>query len=153
MHSGTPDSRLDVQIDVPADPDAVINIIPVDYVAKAVVALIENPDHHNGIFHLTHPNPPTHQWTLDYVCEKFNIGGFRLVGAGTPFTPPRNRVERIVWRQIQAILLHFANNPLFDRTNIDTALPDLPVPPVTEAFVTQLLDYAVKQDWGQAIDG
>jgi nucleoside-diphosphate-sugar epimerase len=152
MRNGTSDSRLNLQIDLPADPDAVTNIIPVDYVAKAAVALIENPANHNKIFHLTHPDPPTHQWTLDYICKKFDIGGFRFVGAGAPIAQPKNRVERMMWRQIQSIRFHFANNPLFDRSNIDAALPDLFVPPITEAFVTQLLEYAIMRDWGQAIN-
>ena len=147
MRTVTSDARLDLQIDVPADPDAVMNIIPVDYVAKVAIDLIENPANHNKIFHLTHPNPPTHQWTLDYIREKFNMGGFRFVGADASFAPPKNRVERMVWRQIQTILFHFANNPLFDRANIDAALPDLCVPPITEAFVTRLLDYAIMRDW------
>jgi nucleoside-diphosphate-sugar epimerase len=141
--------RLDLQINIPADPNAVTNIIPVDYVAKGAVMLIEDPANHNGIFHLTHPDPPTHEWTLDYICRRFNIGGFRFAGAGAPFTQPRNRIERMVWRQMQTILFHFANNPLFDRTNIDRALSDLPVPVITENYVNKLIEYGLDVDWGQ----
>ncbi len=142
--------RLTLDINVPADPDAVTNIIPVDYVAQAAIELIQNPENHNGIFHLTHPNPPSHEWTLNYICERFNVGGFKFSGAGTPFTQPRNRIERMVWRQMQTILFHFANNPIFDRTNIDRALPHVQVPDLSEAMVTKLLDYAVVRDWGQS---
>jgi hypothetical protein len=59
-------------------------------------------------------------------------------------------IERMVWRQMQTILFHFANNPVFDRTNIDAALPDLKPPVVTEEFVTKLIDYAIEHDWGHA---
>lgn len=143
-------NRRDLNINVPADESGTTNIIPVDYVAKSAVRLIEDPKNHNKIFHLTHPAPPTHKWTLDYICRRFNIGGFHFAGAGTPFTQPRNRIERMVWRQMQAILFHFSNNPVFDRTNIDGALPELKVPPISEEYVDRLLDYAIERDWGHS---
>ncbi len=142
--------RMELNISVPADPSAVINIIPVDYVAKSAVMVIETPENHNKIFHLTHPNPPTHEWTLEYICRRFDVGGFSFSGAGTPFTQPRNRIERMVWRQMQTILFHFANNPIFDRTNIDKALPDFRPPHLDEQFVEKLLNYAIDRDWGQS---
>jgi hypothetical protein len=120
----------------------------VDYVARAAVALIENPENHNQIFHLTHPNPPLNEWTLNYICKKFNVGGFKFAGVGAPFTQPRNRIERMVWRQMQTILLHFANNPLFDRANIDKAIPHIPVPSMSEDRIDKLLSYAIERDWG-----
>ncbi len=143
-------NRRDLNINIPADAAGTTNIIPVDYVAKSAVRLIENPENHRKIFHLTHPAPPTHEWTLDLICRRFNLGGFRFAGAGAPFTQPRNRVERMVWRQMQTILFHFSNNPVFERTNIDRALPDLPVPRADEALIDRLLGYAIERDWGQS---
>jgi len=146
-----PDSRrLDLGISVPAFPDATTNIITVDYVAKAVVRIIENPENHNKIFHLSHPDPPTHAWTLDWITRRFRIGGLHFAGAGAPFTQPRNTIERMVWRQMQTILFHFANNPIFDRTNTEAAIPDIHIPPITEDLVNRLTDYAIEQDWGQS---
>jgi thioester reductase-like protein len=143
-------NRLDLQLSVPVDPAGTVNLIPVDYVAKAAVSLIENPANHNNIFHLTHPNPPTHQWTLDLVCSKFNVGGLTLAGFDAPFTQPRNRIERMVWRQMQTILLHFSNNPQFNRANTDQATPLIKVPAITEDLVNTLLDYAIEHDWGHS---
>lgn len=141
--------RHDLALRVPANPDGNSNIVTVDYVAQATVELIENPANHGKIFHLTHPSPPTHQWTLDLICEKYNLGGITFAGEGAPFTQPRNRIERMVWRQMQPVLFHFSNNPQFDRTNIDKALPNLPVPPVDEPLVARLIAYAEENDWGQ----
>lgn len=143
-------NRLDLRLNVPADPSGTINIIPVDYVSKATVAIIENPENHRKIFHLTHPQPPTNEWTLDLVCRRFHVGGFMLAGVGAPFTQPRNRIERMVWRQMQTILFHFSNNPLFDRTNTDRAIQRVQVPAITEDLVHTLIDYAIEQDWGQS---
>ncbi len=142
--------RHDLRIDIPVDPDGAANIIPVDYVAKAAVHIIEDPKNHDKIYHLTHPSPPTHRWSLDLICRRFNLGGFRFAGLGAPFTQPRNRIERMVFRQMQTILFHFSNNPLFDRTNTDEATKGLPVQPITEEFVHKLIDYAIQVDWGES---
>jgi thioester reductase-like protein len=144
------EQRLGLGINVPAYPDATANIITVDYVAQAVVRIIENQENHNKIFHLTHPDPPTHQWTLDWITKRFRIGGLNFAGAGAPFTQPRNTIERMVWRQMQTILFHFSNNPLFDRTNTMGAVPHLDVPPITEDLANRLVEYAVEWDWGQS---
>lgn len=143
--------RLNIDIELPADALATTNIIPVDYVAKAAVAIIEKPENHNGIFHLTHPDPPTHQWTMDYICRRFKMGGFHFSGAGTPFRQPRNMVERMIWNQVKTILYHFHNNPVFDRTNTDRVIPHLQAPPITEAGVNRLIEYAVASDWGNGV--
>lgn len=144
-------SRANLNIDIPANPDGVSNVIPVDYVAKASIRLIEDPLNHNKIFHLTHPNPPTHQWTLDHISERFGLGGMRFSGAGAPFTQPRNQIERMVWRQMQTILLHFANNPIFDRTEIDKALPHPQPTDISHEYVDKIIDYAIQSDWGQTL--
>ena len=138
-----------MNVNVPADPNGTSNTIPVDYVAQAAIRIIEQPDLHKGIYHLTHPNPPTHRWTLDLICKLFGMGGINFAGQGAPITQPRNRIERMVFRQMQTILLHFSNNPSFDRTNIDKALPTLTPPPITEEMVEKMMNYAIEADWGQ----
>lgn len=144
-------NRQRLNINVPADPNAGTNIIPVDHVARAAVELIESSDNHNKIFHLSHPNPPSHQWTLDYICNRFNLGGIQFSEPGAPIFEPRNALERMAWRQMKTIFSHFSNNPLFDRTNTDRALPNLRVPPVTADMVSRLVDYAVDRNWGEDI--
>ncbi len=149
LNSDSESYRSDLSLTVPANPDGNSNVVTVDYVAKASVRVIENPDNHNKIFHLTHPRPPVHRWTLEYVCRRYRLGGIQFAGEGAPFTQPRNRIERMVWRQMQPVLFHFSNNPQFDRTNIDEAVPDLDVPGITEERVDMLMKYAEEHDWGQ----
>jgi hypothetical protein len=58
----------------------------------------------------------------------------------------------MVWRQMQTILLHFANNPVFDRSNTDLVVGDITVPPITADYVDKIIDYAIEKDWGQSGD-
>ncbi len=149
MRESKDSNRLSLDINLPTDSHATINIVPVDYVARAAVAIIESPDNHNRIFHLTHTDPPSHQWTMNYICKRFNVGGIHFAGTETPMTEPRNLMERMVWRQMKTILFHFSNNPVFDRTHTDRVLPHIPVPSITEDRVAKLVDYAIARDWGQ----
>jgi thioester reductase-like protein len=149
MREGEASNRMNLDIHLPADCHGTTNIVPVDYVARAAVAIIEDADNHNKIFHLTHPDPPNHRWTMNFICRQFNVGGIHFSGAGTQMTKPRNLIERMLWRQMKTISFHFSNNPVFDRTNTDCAIPSVHVPPITEDRVAKLVDYAIANDWGQ----
>jgi thioester reductase-like protein len=140
--------RHNLRLDIPADPNGTANIIPVNYVAKAAIRIIEDPANYNQIFHLTHPNPPLHRLTMDVVCRRFDIGGINFVGEDSRFSEPRNRIERMVFKQMEAIRVYFSTNPIFDRTNTDSALADLEVPAITESFLDKILDYAIEKNWG-----
>lgn len=146
LQDADPAERRRLFVQVPADPQGWANIIPVDYVAKAAAAIIETPEHHGKIFHLTHPNPPQHQWTLDFIHRKFKINGITLNGSDRP-VHPHGKIEQMVWRQMRNLQFHLSNNPVFDRTQTDQALPDLEVPPITENMVNRLVDYAIERNW------
>jgi nucleoside-diphosphate-sugar epimerase len=142
--------RQDLQIDVPMDPKATLNLVPVDYVSKATIQLIENPGNHNQIFHLTHPNPLTHEWSHGVICRRFNLGGIRFTGLRASLPEPHDPLKMLIWNQIRKVHFYFSNNPTFDRTNTDRALPHLKVPVIDEGLVNRLLDYAIARDWGQS---
>ena len=133
---------------MPADAEGVMNIVPVDYVAEAIVRVIEIPALHGRIYHLTHPNPPVHRFTLDYIERRFNLGGINFSGDNGPIGQPQSIVERLVKKQAQAIYSYFYNNPYFDRTNTNAAGLGISPPPITEDFLDRLVDFAIHEDWG-----
>ncbi len=142
--------RQDLQIEVPMDPKATLNLVPVDYVAKATMQLIENPLNHNQIFHLTHPHPLTHEWSHDVMCRRFNLGGIRFTGFGASLSESNDPLKLMIWNQTRKMYSYFSSNPTFDRANADRALPHLEVPIIDESFINRLVDYAIAQDWGQS---
>ena len=146
---GATEQPFDLQLGLPVDAAATMNIVPVDYVAQAVVRLIENPRNHRRIFHLTHPNPPTYQQIWQFVARRFQLDGVRFLGAGAEPMAPRNDLERMAYRQMESVLDYFGNNPLFCRQQTDQALPDLRPPGVTDDLMNLWLDYAIDNDWGQ----
>jgi len=141
-----PLDRWNLRIDLPANPEASANIVPVDYVAKAAVHIMENPGNDHGIYHLTHPEPPRHTRMLRSICERFRLGGIRFAGEDVRTSLPPRGIKRLALKQIQPLLHHVSNNPVFDRANTDRATGDMKVPPVSEAFIHKLIDYALEND-------
>jgi len=146
---GDSSARRSFRIAVPADPDATSNVVPVDYVAEAAIRIVENPSNHNRIFHLTHPDPPTHQWSHEVLGRRFNITGLRLVGSIAEASKPNSEVIRMLRDQTRPVLSYFVNNPIFDRSNVEQALPDLHVPSLDEEMFNKLIAYAIKVNWGK----
>lgn len=142
--------RQNLQIEVPMDPKATLNLVPVDYIAKATIQLMENPENHNRIFHLTHPQPLTHEWSHDVLCRRFNLGGIHFTGKGASLSEMNDPLKAMIWNQTRKMYAYFSNNPIFDRTHTDQALPHLRVPVIDEGFIHRLLDFAIAQNWGQS---
>ena len=141
---------FDLRLGLPVNADSTMNIVPVDYVAQAAVRIIENPANHRRIFHLTHPDPPTYQRTLDFVKKRFHLDGVQLAGTDAKLEmKPRNEMEQLVYRQMESIMAYFGNNPVFRRDHTDRVLPELKPPDITDTMMNRWLDYAIDKDWGQ----
>ena len=137
--------RLNIQI--PINPGATLNLLPVDYVAAAMVSILENPINHNRIFHLTHANPPTHAFSHQVICRRFELGGIEFIDPGIPLKEPDDPIRKMIWNQTRRMHAYFTNNPVFDREHTNRALPDMTIPPIDEAYINRLLDYAISRDW------
>ncbi|MBC8548705.1 MAG: SDR family oxidoreductase [Candidatus Brocadiales bacterium] len=68
----------DITIRVPGDPDALINLVPIDYVADAIVAILKKRESIGKIYHITNPNPPRLCELRDLVMTLLEINGIDL---------------------------------------------------------------------------
>lgn len=78
----------DTEIRIRANPQARLNVIPVDYVAAAIADVVEQD--RTGIVYATHPNPPTLQFLEKPAAEIFGVK-IRFV---EDFEP--SRLERMI---------------------------------------------------------
>ena len=76
----------DTVIRVRANPQAKLNVIPVDYVAIAIADVIEQD--RTGVIYATHPNPPTLQFLEKPASEIFGVK-IRFVENFEPSRPER----------------------------------------------------------------
>jgi hypothetical protein len=122
------------------------NLVPVDWVAAAVLDLMENRSAHGEIFHLTHPQPASlldiQAAIVDALEEHTRGDHIRAAGSSEPLEPELFRKQMTVYES------YFQNDPRFDRTNAAAFLGHLPCPTMDYARLRRLADFALKSNFG-----
>ena len=90
---------------MPGDPDAMINLVPIDYVADAIVAILKKRESIDKIFHITNPNPPTLNELRDLLMPLMEIKGMHVKIDSELEQKQLNTIEKLFIRQTKALLL------------------------------------------------
>jgi nucleoside-diphosphate-sugar epimerase len=138
--------------------ESALNLVPVDYVVAATVALVQSPATVGGIYHLTQSaQSALAGGTLDNarlgeVLERL-FPPLRLLPArldAFEAAPPDTR-ERLLDRGLRVYRPYLDDHPRFDDTHTRAALAGSGIvpPPVEEGWLRRLLAYARTADWGR----
>ena len=138
-------------IRVPGEPDALINLVTIDYVADAIVAILEMRDSIGGIFHITNPNPPRLSELRDLVIAVLEIKGMHLEINRELEKQNLNTVERLFLRQTRTYYSYLFSKLRFNDSNTQKALKGTGIicPVMTKELVAVLIDFAVYHNWGE----
>lgn len=86
-----------VALRIPGRPRAPFNIVPVEYVAAAIVALADHPGASSSTCHLVVSDAPDQEVMLRLITERLGLEGLRLVeGALHDPTPFEARISRMM---------------------------------------------------------
>ena len=135
---------------VVADPNATKNIVPVDYVARLALHIMDTGV--CGTYHLTNPHPLPLATLRDILAEIFGIPGARLVTEEQFQNLRPSRFESMYQKLASTYAPYLAAEPVFDRTHTDTVArgADASLPEIDATFFRRLVDYARKAEWGKA---
>lgn len=158
-------------LDVPGSLDGPINLITADYVGAAVAAIGTLGPEVGGVYHLTHPQPPT----LGELCEALSTF-YRLflprVNARRPRPRPAPRGEprvdpsllsrraRILaranqqfWRFSAPVKPYFSETPIFETTAATGLLSRFGIrpPAIDHGTLVRVLEYAERVGFGRAL--
>jgi long-chain acyl-CoA synthetase len=145
---------------MPARPDLRVNIVPVDYVAEAVVRLTFEPQAEGLNFHLTAPREAlptarelvalTRAWAREHLGLQLPRPLF--IPLPEALTRGRYRPERVRARQGESVLdalisfmPYFNERLAFQRDNVDRLLGPYPI--VWRQLVPALLEYATARSF------
>ena len=144
---------------VPGFRDAVLDIVPVDYVAKAVVRLAFDERAVGATVHLC--AGPKGSATIERVArraaEYFKVREPRYVDPKIFFAAIRPLLSLALWGRKRRVLVdgaayrdYFTMRMQFDTTNAERLLGPVGItpPPVME-YLDRLLHYCVASDWGR----
>jgi nucleoside-diphosphate-sugar epimerase len=137
--------RLDLRL--PFQGDEGRDLVPVDWVARAIARLVNRPECHGKTYHLVAEERTPVGVIRDVAEEALGIDGVRLAGRG-PLQAP-TPLEEMFLGQLQEYWPYLDGDPVFDRRNTRAALPDLPAPRFDRALLTRLIRYAASAGWGR----
>jgi thioester reductase-like protein len=133
---------------LPLRGDEAWNLVPVDWVSRAVVTLLARPEWHGRTFHLVCCSPVSTRLLHDVAAEVLNVPGVELAGPEGVAQP--SRLEQLFREGLEEYWPYLGGNPVFACANTSAALPELPPPPVDRPMLERLLRFAVANRWGRA---
>jgi len=144
---------------VPGYPDAVLDIVPVDYVASAVTRLTFDPAALGSTVHLC--AGPRGSATIEQVAhramEYFNAPEPRYVDPKFFFAAVRPILFTLLWGRKRRVLRdgrayrdYFTMKMQFDTSNAERLLEPVGIcPPHVLDYLDRLFHYCVASDWGR----
>ncbi len=140
-------ARHRIALRIRADAAARPNLVFADDVARDFADVFDRPDAHGGVYHLTHPEPPTNAQIKRVLEAYYDIGGGRFVGrdARRPASQ-RSEYEELFESMTDAIGGYILDSPVFDRRRTD-AVASRPPTPWTDEHLRRLIGYAERVGW------
>jgi nucleoside-diphosphate-sugar epimerase len=139
--------RRSLPLKLPFRGDEAQDLVPVDWVARAVVRLVGLPEAHGRTYHMTAADPVPLWAVKDVAAAALRIDGVRWSGPDAP--GPSGDRERLFLEAIADYRPYLSGAPAFDRRNLLAALPDLPPPVMTGALLARLVRFAAAHRWGR----
>lgn len=120
------------------------NLVPVDWLAEAILHLMHTPEAIGGIYHLTHPQPASlsdmQSAIIDALTENVQPSGERT--SSLQIHPELFRQQMAVYES------YFQDDPPFDHTQADRFLKSLPCPLMNYGALKGLAQAAVNNNFG-----
>jgi nucleoside-diphosphate-sugar epimerase len=122
-----------------------INLIPIDYFAEAVSAVMDSAVN-GAVYHLTSDNPKSFDELAEYCLKYLRIKGIEIIEGpinGTRLSPP----EALFARFMEPYLPYLADNRRFERASADRATASLSPPDFTYDIFERCMNYATSVGW------
>lgn len=132
---------------LPLSGDERQNIVPVDWVSRALLELVQQPRWHGRTYHLVNPRSVPAREVTGIIEELLQFKGIQWVGEDGLSDP--TSVEQMVLDQFQEYWPYLRGDVLFDSRNLLEALPNLPPPRFDRERIARLLHFAQKDSWGR----
>jgi len=123
------------------------NLSFVDDVARDLVDIVEQEAPAGGVYHLTHPKPPTNRMIKRALEQYYGVGGGRFVGSQEKSDPgEQSDYECMFAAGLGSLSAYLLDAPDFDRTRTNRCARTQPAP-WTMARLLKLLDFAERCGW------
>ncbi|MGL6193490.1 MAG: SDR family oxidoreductase [Thermoguttaceae bacterium] len=124
------------------------NFIPVDWVADVFDFIFRNPEFHGKTYHMTSPEPPLLTDFVDVVqdaVETFST----LANEADPLRADQEWFFSKYLEEVKIYQAYLQDDPIFDSTNVQDALPNLPCPVMDKDLMMFLAKDAILSNFGK----
>jgi thioester reductase-like protein len=151
---------VDFPLVLEASGTAAVNLVPIDWVAKTIVMLVESRAQRDT-YHLVHPNPQPVQWTINASLAHLKIKGVHVLeGPEKKAAMVRKQsplVRSFFQRKLDSMMAQFHPYTCHDvRFEMEAARQILGKEfsnprIVDQEYIGRLLSYVAAVDWGRAL--
>ena len=133
-------------------PQAPFNLVPLEYVVDAALALAEHPDAAGGTFHLVVRDAPRQRVMAAMLAARLGLAGLTLLDAATETLADPSPLERQVARMIEPYRDYFLQDLRFDDAAAAAVLARIGIarPTLGPADVARLIDVALLTEGASA---
>ncbi|TVQ96376.1 MAG: NAD-dependent epimerase/dehydratase family protein [Desulfovibrionales bacterium] len=144
------DGTLHLPIRVLGGDGCGVNLIPVDFFLRAFQAIRDTADP-NGVYHIVNPRNTFISEIVTFTNRFFQLTGLRSLPGGEDL--PRNGLELLFDRHVQAYGAYMRDARVFDRTRAEAVLNPVGVvcPAFTYKVFAACMRFAVDVDWGRRL--
>jgi thioester reductase-like protein len=129
------------------DGDEGKNLVPVDWLAKAIISIVNRPELHGKTYHLSSPKPVTVR--MIQIVTQEAIARFCKDRASLSSLSEEEIAgfEDLFRHYIEVYRSHWRDDPVFDRANTDLALDHLPCPELDHDTLLRIAKYPIERDF------
>jgi thioester reductase-like protein len=124
------------------------NLVPVDWVARAIVDVLGRPRWHGRTYHLAGTDPVQSRVIKETAEKVLRLAGVEWAGAQELADP--THLERLFLDNLRDYWPYLRGDAIFACRNAGTALAHLPPPRVDGPMLARLIRFAELDQWGHA---
>lgn len=140
--------RHAIPLRIPASSQNRPNLICIDDVATAFGVLFDSPEARGGIYHLTHPDPPTNGQIRRVLESHYDIAGgrFAVDEVAAAAADRDSPIQQLFDEMTEAVRDYLFDAPRFERTKISRFVNQPPAP-WTDDRLLRLIEAAESSGW------
>lgn len=145
--------HINLPIYIECSSSSTLNIVPIDWVMKILIGLIEIPPI-NQSFYITHPNPPQVKIMMEQSINILGISGIKFYQPNMlpPVHPEAHWqvIQKIISKQLKRYRPYITEEKQFSVQNTQATLGNKYIQPplITNEVLSVLLNYAKKKNFG-----
>jgi hypothetical protein len=143
------DSRP-LSLRIPVDKYGTINLVPIDYVSHAIVAISEQRESINKTFHIVNPSPPTLGELAEWMTVAMDVHRIKIAPMYEFQIQPHTLEEKLFLKGTETFQPYMFGEPYFDSTNTRKLLSGTAIecPLITQELINRFIQYAENTNWG-----